>query len=346
MERWWGTSLLERGSYHEPFLGGGAVFFALRSRHGADFRSQLSDRNPEIANLFREVRDHLEELIAVASGWPVDRKTYEWVAREHRGYAPRHAIWSAARTLYLNRCAFNGVYRFGPNGFNVPWGERPPGFPVCDRQVLAAAALALRNSAISDCSFEDAPAPAAGDLVYVDPPYVRASRSTFAVYDGEEFSTADHERLAEWFFELAERGVRVVASNSDGPWVRDLYSRGFVRFVSARRSVGAKTGGEARADEVLVFAGPGVEPGRSDEPFPTLAPLRDRTFVRLDPSEVRARLGLHEEVRVEWFDEFAKWAIYPSRRIPISGTVYVADDQLDDPEFVRQYRSRVLRTIL
>lgn len=350
VESFWGAAFLDGAvEYHEPFVGGAAVFFALRSRHGLEFRAHLSDRNPELANFYRELRDRPEELCAIASAWSVDLATFDRVCRDFPGFAPRSATRSAARTLYLNRTAFNGLYRLGPGGFNVPFGDRPPGFPVVDRPAIEAASIALRGTQISDCSFEDAPAPKPGDVVYFDPPYAKASLSSgsFANYDGEEFRFADHERLHDHALELASRGVRVVLSNSDTPWTRDLYSDAHVRLVSARRSIGTwSQKSEKRAGELLVFAGPGVEPGRSSDPFPELAAKRGSSFVRLDPAAVKARLSLHPEVRVEWLDPFGKWAIYPGRRLSIAEPVFVADDQLDDPVFVQRFRSRVLRTLL
>ena len=349
IEFFWGPDVLSDATYHEPFLGGGAVFFALRTRHGLGFRACLSDRNPEIANLYREVRDRPAEVAAIAEGWRVERATYERLCREFRGFGPRTATWSAARTLYLNRCAFNGLYRVGPNGFNVPFGDRPAHFPPVDRRALESATAALRGVQIADCDFRDAPPPRPGDLVYLDPPYALLSShaGSFTDYDGGGFSFRDHERLHDHVVGLAEFGVRVVASNADTPWIRDLYSDTHLRFITARRSVGVWSDSSARrADEVLVFAGPGIVPGRSEGEFPTLAAKSDSGFVRLEPDAVRARLGLHSEVRVEWLAEFGRWAIYPHRRIPIAEVVFVGDDQLDDPEFVRRYRSRVLRTVL
>ncbi|MCB9746193.1 MAG: DNA adenine methylase [Alphaproteobacteria bacterium] len=233
--------------YYEPFIGGGALFFAERPR-----MALLSDANGELIDTYRAVRDCPEEVIAELEQHVYDKDYYY----EMRAWdASRAPLWQrAARMIFLNRTGFNGLYRVNRAGqFNVPFG-RYSNPTICDAENLRACSLALRGVELAHQGFEAALSLAEpGDFVYFDPPYVPLTpTSSFTSYVPGGFGLAEQEQLAEVFATLAARGVSVMLSNSDTELVRELY-RGFhLEEVRARRSVNAQGGGRGKVGELVV----------------------------------------------------------------------------------------------
>jgi DNA adenine methylase len=208
----------EFGRYFEPFVGGGAVFFRL-----GPAEATVGDANAELVHCWTMVRDRTEELIDALAEYVYDKERYYAV----RAIRPEELkpIPRAARTLYLNRTGFNGLYRVNKSGgFNVPFGRYTKPL-ICDRANLRACAGFLANTELRCGDFVDLVENAqAGDFAYFDPPYAPVSAtSNFTDYRPGGFGWSDHERLAKTFERLARRGVKVVLSNSDAPGVRGLY---------------------------------------------------------------------------------------------------------------------------
>lgn len=330
-------------TYREPFLGSGAVFFALRERLRGPLRSALTDANKELVNVFREVRDAHVVVTEEAARWPLDRGTFDYLKREFRGF-DAHKTWTAARTIYLNRTCFNGLYRLGPNGFNVPWGGpfQDPGLVQVALARLEDCALALAGSEVSACDFGAAVAAAGpGDLVYCDPPYPGG----FSGYVGD-FSFADHERLRDAVFAAAGRGARCVVSISDTPWSRHAYGDGFLYLLDVPRTVSARAEGRMPAPEILAVVGDGVKAGRSSSPPTSRRASTDKTEPDHEPHEVRGSLGLHPEVKVAWIDGLDSWAIYPGRFSPVAEVLFVSERQLASEALIAKIRTDVLRNRL
>jgi DNA adenine methylase len=239
------------GTYYEPFVGGGAVFFELRrrARIGA---AKLFDANAELVDCYCAVRDEPEAVLAALAEHRNDEAHYYEVRAldpASLGRAER-----AARTIFLNRVGFNGLYRVNSKGqFNVPFGryERPR---LLDREGILAASNALAGVSIEVSDFEAAVANAgAGDVVYFDPPYVPVSAtSSFTRYAKDDFGPADQERLAQCFRRLVERDAYVLLSNSDTDAARELY-RGFkVNALLASRRINSKADRRGAVGEILV----------------------------------------------------------------------------------------------
>lgn len=206
------------GRYYEPFLGGGAVFFALRPRIAT-----LSDINEDLINTYLQVRDIPDLLINKIRQLPVSKKAYYRI----RGSHPSCPIERAVRFLYLNRTGFSGMYRLNMRGeFNVPYGggERTPS-PLWENNLLVAASTALRNRKILSADFECALGSAvAGDVVYCDPTYTVAHNyNGFVRYNERNFSWEDQERLAKAALQACERGVFVLVSNAGHGSISKLY---------------------------------------------------------------------------------------------------------------------------
>lgn len=245
------------GAYHEVFVGGGAFFFGLsRAQHLDGHPVHLSDINRELVSTYSAVRDEVSAVIRALESHRHDRDHY-YALRAEDPWSLTPAS-RAARLLYLNRTGFNGLYRVNRRGeFNVPFG-RYDNPTICDSTNLLAVSRALKSVTIEHRSFESALDRAErGDLVYFDPPYVPLSpTANFTAYAQTGFGVAEQEKLAGVFEALARRGVSVLLSNSDTPWVRARYAQHRIVGVSARRNVSSKSTERGPVGEVIVVAGP------------------------------------------------------------------------------------------
>lgn len=205
------------GTYFEPFLGGGAVFFALEPQ-----KACLSDASAELINAFTAVRDSVEDTITYLRPMRHSKDAYYRI-RQSR---PRLPATQAARFIYLNKTCFNGLYRVNLKGeFNVPFGRHPKTLVICNTQQLHDASRVLYGMHIDTKDFSEAMKRAGeGDVVYCDPPYTVAhSNNGFIEYNAQVFSWTDQERLATAASECVARGAKVYVSNADHPSIRSLY---------------------------------------------------------------------------------------------------------------------------
>lgn len=218
------------GTYFEPFLGGGSVFFALGPE-----KAILSDSNRELVNVYNVVRDSATFVIRALRRMPVDEKTYYRV----RASRPRSPIAKAARFLYLNRTAFGGIFRVNEKGhFNVPFngGCRDTSL-LWTTQVLIEASARLQGIHVVASDFEPIIEMAAvGDVVYCDPTYTVAHGDNgFRRYNERNFAWRDQERLAAAANRAVSRGATVIITNAYHGSIRDLYV-GWRRSTLKRQS--------------------------------------------------------------------------------------------------------------
>lgn len=237
-------------TYHEPFVGGGALFFALQAQ-GRIKRAILSDANERLIRTYRAVRDNVEHVIREVLAMPITREHFLKVRAEcpDDGTDTDVAVWF----LYMNRAGFNGLYRENRKGrCNVSYGT--PKAPVIDADAIRASSAALQGVEIRHSRFEDSTAlVASGDFVYFDPPYWPASETaSFVSYTAQGFTAKDQEKLRDAVLELKQRGAHILLSNSDVPKVRKLYAGFEFAEVSARRSVNCKEERRGRIGELLI----------------------------------------------------------------------------------------------
>lgn len=243
----------EFSRYHEPFVGGGALFFDLY-RDGAlgTEQAMLVDNNSRLIETYLGVRDHVERVIELLAAHHAQHSKDHYYAV--RAEAPKALPERAARIIYLNRTCFNGLYRENRQGrFNVPYGDykRPR---ICDAENLRAVSAALKAAQLECRDFAtvvDWAQP--GDFVYFDPPYHPVSKtSSFTAYHQGGFGEAEQRKLAEVFAALTAKGVRALLSNSWTPLIHELYAPWRIEEVQATRNVNSKAEGRGKITEALV----------------------------------------------------------------------------------------------
>jgi DNA adenine methylase len=233
------------GTYHEPFMGSAAVFFEL-----APERAVLADANEELVVCFREIARDPHTVMDLLDGMANTRAFYLHV----RGQDPKMLAASerAARVIYLNKTGFRGLWRVNrQGGFNVPYGEYAR--PYYNRDTILRASKALAVAEIRCADFEKVLREAKpGDWAYLDPPYVPdRAWGDFKRYTPEQFYDEDQERLAEVMYELDDRGVYLMLTNSDTPTVRKVF-RGFrTRRLVTRRDIHLKAEERDSVDLVI-----------------------------------------------------------------------------------------------
>jgi DNA adenine methylase len=240
------------GRYHEPFLGGGALFFEMVRRDELDHRARLSDNNPNLIEAYMGLKEDVEDVISLLKKHK-ERHSEEYYYKVRAG-VPEGMLERAARVIYLNKTCYNGLYRENQSGeFNVPCG-RYKNPSICDEENLRAVALALKNARVEARRFAtvlDAAKP--GDLVYFDPPYHPLSKtSSFTGYEKTGFNEDSQRALAEVYKKLVAMDVKVLLSNSMTPLVQELYRDFSIDEVYAKRSVNSRADRRGKICEALV----------------------------------------------------------------------------------------------
>jgi DNA adenine methylase len=242
-------------NYHEPFVGGGAVFFALHRAGRLNGKKVfLSDINQELITTYKAIRDDVEGVIKCLSKHKYERDYYyEIRALDIKSLSN---IEMAARMIFLNKAGFNGLYRLNSKGiFNVPFG-RYKNPTICDRDNLRAVSKALQGVELLNQSYDQTLKLAKSkDVVYFDPPYVPLSdTANFTSYTSKGFDLGDQENLSSVFKALGEKKVHAILSNSDTPWVRKQYKGHKKVSVQVSRSVNSKADKRGPVGELIVLA--------------------------------------------------------------------------------------------
>jgi DNA adenine methylase len=237
--------------YIEPFVGGGALFFELAPKNGV-----ISDSNPEIIHLYKTIASNVDELINELKGMKNEEEFYYAI----RATQPETLteIRKAARTLYLNRTCYNGLYRVNKNGqFNVPFGKyKNP--KICDEENLRAVSKVLQNATIIQNDYREVLHKYAepGDFIFLDPPYFPISQySDFKRYTKEQFHDEDQRILAEEVKRLRDIGCHVLLTNSNHPMVHELYKEFDISVHQTKRNISSNAS-KRTGEDVLVKVEP------------------------------------------------------------------------------------------
>ena len=239
-------------AYHEPFLGGGALFFELAAR-GRIKEAHLSDLNEDLIDTYVVVQTRVEALIASLKKHVHSEEYYYGL----RGKDPKKLgiVERASRFIYLNKTCYNGLYRVNSKGeFNVPFGNYKNPL-ICDEDNLRLCSKALKGVTLRRQPFHAVMSNVMpkGDFVYFDPPYYPVSRTAnFTSYEKKGFAEEDHQRLKKVFDELNRKKCFVMLSNSYSPFTRKLFKNYGPETVMATRAVNSKSSGRGPVKEIVV----------------------------------------------------------------------------------------------
>ena len=242
----------EQRCYIEPFVGGGAMFFALEPQ-----KAVLSDANEELIQTYKAMRDDVDAVIGQLRKLAKRHsKRHYYLTRERFNHAavPRDACVLAARFIYLNKTCFNGLWRVNTSGFfNVPMG-RYNNPQIVNEATLRMASAALQHaSLISGDAMKLIHSRGKHDFIYADPPYDPISRtSSFTGYAMAGFGHHAQQELAIALHEFDQRGGKFMISNSGTPLVRRLYERFKIRRIAAPRSISAMGTGRVPVRELVI----------------------------------------------------------------------------------------------
>ncbi len=215
--------------YHEPFIGGGSVFFSLNTEK----KAFLSDCNRDLINTYQKVKNEPLKVIRFLKKFPKNKEGYYSV----RGEVFKSASERAAQFIYLNKTSFNGIYRVNSSGkYNVPYGnksfESEPLF-----ELILSCSSQLKNCTLCVQDFDLAiKSIKKDDLVYLDPPYtITHNNNGFVKYNEKLFSNIDQYRLVDFIKKVREKGAYYILSNACHPDVKNIYGRFNDKVLTLKR---------------------------------------------------------------------------------------------------------------
>ena len=245
-------------TYIEPFVGGGAVLFSMQPK-----KAIINDYNQELINVYRMVRDNLDELIEALEIHEEKNSSeyyYEIRALDREDNFERMSdVEKAARIIYLNKTCYNGLYRVNSAGqFNSPYGKyKKPN--IVNEPVLRAISKYFNENDIEILNGDYRHALRNLDskaFVYLDPPYMPiSSSSSFTGYTEGGFGYNSQVELKNECDRLREQGIRFVQSNSDCEVIRELYKDYNIKTVKAKRSINSVANKRGEINEVLIYNG-------------------------------------------------------------------------------------------
>ena len=246
----------EYNVYYEPFVGGGALLFELSPKSAV-----INDYNEELMNVFRCIKEESKftKMCSELNRYEVNHSEefyYEMRSKDKdkAKFKKMPDYKRAARTIYLNKACFNGLYRVNKNNeFNVPFGKKTK-VNTYDGQNLGIihSYLNFNDVIIQNIDFEESVKTAkAGDFIYFDPPY-DSETSTFNDYTENGFGKEEQVRLARVYKELADKGCYVMLSNHNTTLVKDLYKEYNINYIEAKRNINSNGKKRGKVSEVII----------------------------------------------------------------------------------------------
>ena len=244
-------------TYYEPFAGAGAVLFDLQPK-----KAVINDTNTQLAITYNAIKNNIEDLIALLKSHEKmhDKEYYYKIRnmdRDNMQFDVLTPIEKAARTIYLNKTCYNGLYRVNLKGyFNVPFGKyKNP--VICNDILLRQISEYLNTNDIKilnkdfECSITSA---TEKSFIYFDPPYHSPGKINFTNYQAQGFGEQEQERLRNVIMEMTNRRAKCLLSNSDTEFIRKLYNSNRFKIISvrAKRTINSDSSGRGRVNEVLI----------------------------------------------------------------------------------------------
>ncbi|OQX29443.1 MAG: hypothetical protein B0D92_03745 [Spirochaeta sp. LUC14_002_19_P3] len=233
-------------NYYEPFLGGGAIFFNARKRLKNAF---LSDVNAQLVQVYKVIQNNIDDLIRILD---IHKKSHskDYYYNIRSMHNLDNPVKMSARFIYLNKTCYNGLYRVNKNNeFNVPMGSyKNPA--ILDEKNLRACHEVLQNVNIQFGSFEDIEVHK-NSVIYCDPPY----DETYNQYTVNKFERDIQEKLRDKVLEWSRQGAKVIISNADTDYIRELYKNSVFTIIDieAPRYISCKTDGRDSTQELLIM---------------------------------------------------------------------------------------------
>jgi DNA adenine methylase len=240
----------EFGDYYEPFLGGGSIFFYLKSNGFIKNKAYLSDSNKDLINTYRVIKSNLPQLIQLLSTHIDNEKQY-YIMRDLVFEDP---IERAAQFLFLNKTSFNGIYRVNKQGeYNVPYGYRHLE-QVYDFKHLKQISNSFKNTFFSCQDFKTAcKRIKKNDFVFIDPPYTVAHENNgFVQYNQSIFSWKNQIQLSEITQKLDQKGAHFIVTNAYHTSIKELYTVGSQSPISRSSVIGGKGATRTTYNEILI----------------------------------------------------------------------------------------------
>lgn len=246
----------EFDTYYEPFIGGGALLFELSPR-----RAVINDSNEELMNVYSVLCDEekFKKMCSVLNHYEKEHceEFYYDIRNKDRNknaYKRLSDYTRAARTIYLNKACFNGLYRVNSkNEFNVPFGKKERVNTYDSGNLITVSNyLTMNDVEILSVDFEQSVKNAKkGDFIYFDPPY-DSETSTFNSYTEDGFGKDEQIRLAKVFKELDSRGCYVMLSNHNTSLINDLYKNFNIHVIEAKRNINSNGKKRGKVKEVII----------------------------------------------------------------------------------------------
>ncbi|MCW8966422.1 MAG: DNA adenine methylase [Candidatus Pacearchaeota archaeon] len=240
--------------YFEPFVGGGSVAFYLLKTHPEIKKIFLSDINEELIITYNIVKDDIEELIKLLKKYKLKHSKEFYYEIRSQDTKDLNKLQIAARFIYLNKTCFNGLYRVNSKGqFNVPIGSyKNP--QICNEKDLREISKFLKKDDVKVSQFDKAVKKAKKrDFIYFDPPYYPLkNKKSFTTYTKDNFLEKEQKKLAKVFRELDKKGCKVMLSNSDTDFIKNLYKGYNINFVQAKRMINCDATKRGKINEVVI----------------------------------------------------------------------------------------------
>lgn len=221
----------EFNNYHEPFVGAGSVFMELCNSHWFVNKDiYISDIMQPLINVYKVIRDSPNELMNELDRYTQLTSDKDAFIEGRKLYNSLKAdpslqkILMATLFIYLNKTGYNGMYRENKKGeFNIPYGKHPSRLILYHAEHIKQLSSILRNPRVhvSAQNFKNGDdSMTHGDFIYMDPPYY----GTFSKYNKDDFGKEKHVELRDYFISLTNKGCKVALSNSNNPFIRELYA--------------------------------------------------------------------------------------------------------------------------